>query len=90
MALQINKSSGLMKSAQSIGIDLVKLIQAPCDIHILTADQAWENYCNALQLLFSREPKDWPRYRLIARQSLDQHFAEVERRMMRANERGRV
>jgi hypothetical protein len=69
----------------------VKLIQAPCDILILTADQAWENYCTALHMALGQRFKiDAIRYHFIAARSLDQHFAEVERRMIRANERGSV
>jgi hypothetical protein len=69
----------------------MKLIQTPCDILILTADQAWENYCTALHLALGQRYRiDATRYHDIAARSLDQHFAEVERRMIRANERGSV
>jgi hypothetical protein len=69
----------------------MKLIQTPCDILILTAGQAWENYCTALHLALGQRYRiDATRYHDIAARSLDQHFAEVERRMIRANERGSV
>jgi hypothetical protein len=77
----------------------MKLIQAPCDILILTADQAWENYCNALHLALGQRYRiDAIHYHDIAEESLDtywrkfyeKHAAEVERRMIRANERGSV
>jgi hypothetical protein len=69
----------------------MKLITVPCDILILTADQAWENYCTALHLALGQRYRiDATQFHDIAARSLDQHFAEVERRMIRANERGSV
>jgi hypothetical protein len=50
----------------------------PCDIAILTADQAWENYCTALHL-YLRTGR--ARFDFIARQSLDRHFVAVESRL---------
>jgi hypothetical protein len=69
----------------------MKLVTHSLDIKALKACQAWENYCNALHLALAyRKGKKAEEFRGIARQSLDQHFAEVERRMIRANERGSV
>jgi hypothetical protein len=55
----------------------------PCDIAILTADQAWENYCTALHL-YRISGRVW--FDFIARQSLDRHFMAVERRLQHIRE----
>jgi hypothetical protein len=68
----------------------VKLVTASCDIAILTTDQAWENYCNALHLKSCVRRGGLSRLYLdfIARQSLDRHFLAIERRVARLNEKG--
>jgi hypothetical protein len=57
----------------------------PCDIAILTADQAWENYCTALHL-YRISGRVW--FDFIARQSLDRHFVAIEARLRKRLERG--
>lgn len=60
----------------------MRIFGSPCDIKILTADQAWENYCSALQLATSaRAALDRHRWASIARLSLDQYFARLEVRL---------
>jgi hypothetical protein len=59
----------------------MRLRRHRADIAMMTTDEAWENYCNALHLSrtahYRGDRWDWM---LIARQSLDVYFARLEKR----------
>ena len=67
----------------------MKLFDQYCDIAILTADEAWENYCNALHIaLVARGWSSRRLYHDIAHASLDRHFKVIERDLEKHIKRG--
>jgi hypothetical protein len=60
----------------------MRLVREPLDVAILTAGQAWENYCNALHLSGATRCRiDRALLAVTAAQSLDVYFARLEARM---------